>query len=73
MRLLSGSEFRDLVRGAGLTVKQICADSGISEQTACNWANKDKDIKKNTYEELLTSYEKLTGYSFRHELVKKLP
>jgi len=61
MEIIKGSKFKNMVRGAGLTVKDVCDHAGVSEATASQWSKNNRSILLATYEKLIKSYEILSG------------
>lgn len=62
MRTINGKQFRNLVRGSGFTMKQICEEAGVGHSVASQWCNDRKDVLLNgTYNKLIAAYERLLG------------
>lgn len=60
MHTLSGKQFKDMVRGAGLQLKDVADEAGLSTTTASEWYNGHRDILlAGTYDKLITAFEKL--------------
>lgn len=59
MHTITGQEFKNLIRGEGLTVKKICNKSGVSGSTATRLF-KNEEISKGNYDKLVKAFDKLT-------------
>jgi len=57
MDILTGEQFQNLVKGAGLTVQQVCEHAKISQATVSKWAANKQSILLSTYVKLLDSFE----------------
>lgn len=54
-----GNVFKNLVRGAGLTMKQIIKETGLAPKTVSAWANGKQNILVINYDKCVDAYEKL--------------
>jgi len=60
MHTLTGKEFKDMVRGAGLQLNDVADEAGVSRNAASMWYNGHRDVLLDgTYNKLITAFEKL--------------
>lgn len=59
----SGKDFKNMVRGSGLTMLAVCKEAGITTNTAINWAKGEsrRGIYTDTYDRLVEAFNKLRG------------
>ena len=58
MHTLTGKQFRNMVRGNGLTVAAVVKEAGVSDSNINRWVNGKHRITS-TYDKLIAAYEKL--------------
>ena len=58
MHTLTGKQFRNMVRGNGLTVAAVVKEAGVSASNINRWIN-DRHKITPTYDKLIAAYEKL--------------
>ena len=60
MEALTGKQFKNLVKGSGLTMKAIGEEAGVNGSTLSQWGNGKQDIMHDgTYNKLIEAYKKL--------------
>ncbi len=60
MQKILGCEFKNKVKGAGLSIRQVCLEAGTSEASISQWCNGKRDILIDaTYNKLVDAYNKL--------------
>ncbi len=60
MHTITGKQFKDKVRGAGLKLEDVAKKAGVSVSTASGWYNGHQDINKaGTYDRLVEAFEEL--------------
>lgn len=60
MHAVTGKQFKNLVRGTGLTMQQVQKEAGLSSGSVSLWVNGKNDILlEGTYNKLVAAFEKL--------------
>jgi len=60
MEIVTGKQFKNLVRGAGLNMKAIAEISGVNQATLSRWGNDKQDIMHNgAYNKVIAAYNQL--------------
>lgn len=59
MHTITGKQFKDMVRGAGLKLEDVAKKAEVSGSTASAWYNGHQDIQIGTYDKLIGAYESL--------------
>lgn len=60
MYTITGKEFKNMCRGAGLRLEDVAAKADVANTSASEWYNKeDRDINLSTYNKLVEAYDKL--------------
>ena len=61
MHTITGKQFKDKVRGAGLKLEDVAKKAGVSVSTASSWYNGHQDIHLDgTYNKLVEAFEELS-------------
>ena len=62
MHTITGKQFKDMVRGAGLKLEDVAKKAGVSASTASAWYNGHQDIYLDvTYNNLISAIEELNN------------
>lgn len=62
MQALTGREFKNMVKGAGLTMRDVAKEASVGNSSVSQWSNGNQDIMyEGTYKRLYNAYLKLSG------------
>ena len=59
MHTLTGQQFKDMIRGAGLKLEDVAKEAGISGSAPSLWYNGHREPTLATYNKLMDAYERL--------------
>ena len=59
-KTITGKEFKDKIRGAGILLEDFAKKADVSPATASAWYN-GGDIYLSTYDKLVSAYNELTA------------
>jgi len=59
VKTITGKEFKLMVLGSGLNMRQVYKKAGVSVSSATDFVNKERDITKSNYDKLVDAFNEL--------------
>ena len=66
--MLTGQEFKNLIRGSGFNLRDVAWEGATSESSLSQWCNGIRDIRVKTYKKYTEAYERLLARKTEKQL-----